>query len=162
MKKLLSIAAVAALFATGAIADSITINGEVLAGAQVSFGAAPVGDLVGGTFEFEDAFIDFEDLKLGQDNIDNQDVYVKTNSNNGVNITLVTTPDLDDGNGHTVPTTYALGGVNFVAGTAQSLTDGTNDGTAAIANKFTTTATPAADQVSGIYTTSIDVTIAQN
>jgi len=162
MKKLLSIAAVAALFATGAIADTITVNGEVLAGAQVSFGNAPTGTLVGGTFAFEDATIGFTDLKLNINNIDTQDVYVKTNSNNGVSIALGTTPDLSDGNGHTVPTTYALGETAFVAETAQSLTAGTNDGSAAIANAFVTTATPAADQVSGAYAASIAVTIAQN
>ena len=161
MKKLLSIAAVAALLSTGAMADTITINGKVLAGAQVSFGAAPTGDLVGGTFTFKDAVVGFESLALGIANTDNQDVYVKTNSNNGVKITLVTTPDLSDGT-HTVPTTYKLGDTTFVAGSALSLTAGTNDGSAAIANKFTTTATPAADQVSGTYAASIDVTIAQN
>jgi len=164
MKKLLSIAAVAALFATAAVADNtITVNGEVLAGAQVSFGAAPTGTLTGGTFTFEDATIGFDDLKLNQDNVENQAVYVKTNSNSGVSISLGSTPDLADGNGHTVPTTYALGGTTFVAGTAQSLTDGTNDGSTALADlPFTTTATPAADQVSGSYTASIAVTIAQN
>ena len=162
MKKLLSIVAVAAVFSTGAIADTITINGEVLAGAQVSFGAAPIGTLVGGTFAFEDAVVGFENLALDQDNVDNQDVFVKTNSNNGVSISLDSTPDLSDGNGHTVPTTYALGGVNFVTGTAQSLTGGTNDGSVAIANQFTTTAHPAADQVSGSYQATIIATIAQN
>jgi len=161
MKKLLSIAAVAALFTTGAIADTITVNGVVLAGAQVSFGSAPAGTLVAGTFAFEDAVVGFESLALDQDNVDNQNVFVKTNSNNGVSIALGTTPDLSDGT-HTVPTTYALGGVDFVAGTAQSLTGGTNDGSVALANQFTTTAHPAADQVSGAYTATITATIAQN
>jgi len=120
MKKLLSIAAVAALLSTGAIADNtLTVNGIVEAGALVSFGSAPVGNVVAGTFTFQDTTINFNSaLVLGQENFNNQDVFVKTNSSTGVSLALTTTPDLSDGN-NTIPTTYKFGATQFVAGVAQ-------------------------------------------
>ena len=162
MKKILSIAAVAALLSTGAIANNtINVNGTVLAGAQVSLGSAPTGTLVGGTFIFEDAILNFNTaLTLGQANSNNQDVFVKTNSSTGVSLALTTTPDLSDGNGNTIPTTYSLGATQFVAGVAQALTTGPNNGQIAITPQFKTIATPSALQTSGTYQSVLNVTIA--
>jgi hypothetical protein len=163
MKKLLSIATLSVLLSVGAIADNtITVNGEVLAGAQVTFGAPSGQDLVGGELVFEDATISFEVLELGKANVNEQQVFVNTNSNSGVSIALETTPDLSDENGHSIPTTYALGDVPLVAGTAQSLVDTTNDGQTALPVSFVTTATTTADQISGLYGTTLGVIIAQN
>jgi len=162
MKKILSIAAVAALLSTGAIANNtINVNGTVLAGAQVSLGSAPTGTLVGGTFIFEDAILNFNTaLTLGQANSNNQDVFVKTNSNTGVSLTLTSTPDLSDGNGNTIPTTYSLGATQFIAGIAQGLTNGPNNGTTALANQFKTIATTSPLQTSGTYSSNLNVIIA--
>lgn len=166
MKKLLSIAAVAALLSTGAVAteNEISVQGTVEAGAQVSMGAAPTGTLTGGTFIFEGGAIGFEAMPLNQDSVDTQDIYVNTNSVTGITMAIADGTNggnMVDGAGHTVNTSYTLmGNAVTVGGAAIELTSGTNDGTSKVGD-IVTKAHPAADQVSGDYSTTLTVTIAQ-
>jgi len=164
MKKLLSIVAIGALMSTGVNAanNEIIISGEIEAGAQVSFGAAPTGTLTGGTFIFEEATIDFGIMALGSSNTDTQAVHVNTNSQTGIkmNITGTDLTSRETGSTATIPTTYTFDGAAVTPdGTDFELVNTTNDGTASVGN-FVTTAAPAASQESGTYATTLAVVIA--
>ena len=99
MKKLLSIAAVAALLVTSVNAadDQIDITGTVLSGAVVGF-----SDMSGeALFSGDTAIVKFKDpgqidlgiIGVGETFADNltQNVYVKTNDTNGVSMTITDT-----------------------------------------------------------------------
>ncbi len=164
MKKLLSIAAVAAMLTTGANAadNEITISGDILAGAQVAFGAAPTGTLTGGTFVFEEATIAFNTMALGSTNTDTQAVHVNTNSQTGIKMSITGTPltSTEAGSTATIPTSYTFDGTPVLAdGTPFNLVETTNDGSATTGD-FVTTASPAASQESGEYVTTLAVVIA--
>lgn len=167
MKKLLSIAAVAALLSTSAVAvpNQVELTGSILPAAQVSFGAAPTGTLTGGTFMFEGASIPFNNLVLGVDTPKEQDVYVKTNSNTGVTMTIsdpVNGGDMVTTTGETLKMEYSLLGnpVNVPAEDLMPLVNGANLGTLPL-GKFLAVAQPTPNQVSGNYSTTLNITIAQ-
>jgi len=168
MKKLLSIAAMAALLSTNGMAvdvNKINIKGVVEAGAQVSFGASPTGTLTAGTFEFEGADLDLGNMALDSDTQSLQDIYVNTNSNNGVKMTV--TPavgedlngGLKDASGNIVPVTYTYMTASLT--NEGVLCTAPNDGTAKVGT-FLAVAHPAANQISGNYDTVLDVVIAAN
>lgn len=164
MKKLLSIVAVAALMSTGANAadDEIIISGEILAGAQVAFGAAPVGTLTGGTFLFEEATITLGTIDLGVAKTDTQAVHVNTNSQTGIKMNILGTDltSTETGSSATIPTTYTFAGAAVdAAGTDFDLVSATDDGSVTRGD-FVTTATPALNQESGDYATTLAVVIA--
>ena len=167
MKKLLSIAAIAALLTTGTMAvnNQISVTGSVLAGAQVSMNGAPIGSLVGGQFTFEGGAVAFPSLTLGIDSVDTQSIYVKTNSITGVTMALADTVNggnlLHTNGVDTVPTTYTLlGGAVTIGGAPITLVTTINDGTIPVGN-IETTAHTAPAQLSGDYSTVLAVTIAQ-
>lgn len=165
MKKLLSIAAVAALLSTAtmAVPNQIGVGGNVLAGAQVSMGAAPTGTLTAGTFMFEGGTIAFNNMPLGAPSVNTQGIYVNTNSATG--ITMAISDPVNGGNmvngGNTVPTSYSLlGNPVAIGGGAIDLVLAPNPGNISVGN-LVTTATPSANQVSGNYNATLNVTIAQ-
>lgn len=164
MKKLLSMVAVAALMSTGVQAadNEIIISGDIEAGAQVAFGAAPVGTLTGGVMLFEEATISFGTMTLGSTNTDTQAVHVNTNSQTGIKMNITGTPltSTETGSTATIPTTYTFNGSTVTAdGTAFDLVTTTDDGSVTRGD-FVTTAAPAANQESGAYATTLTVVIA--
>jgi hypothetical protein len=164
MKKLLSIAAVAALLTTGAFAgaNEIIISGDIEAGAQVSFGAAPTGTLIGGAFVFEEATLAFNTMTLGSSNDVTNAVHVNTNSQTGITMSITGTPltSSETGSSATIPTSYTFDGSAVAAdGTIFQLVTTTNDGTATT-GAFVATAAPTASQESGAYATTLTVVIA--
>ena len=171
MKKLLSIAAVAALLSTGAMADdTITITGEVLPSAVVGF-ADVSGETLTGTDKFVDASID-----LGSHEVDvfngaattasSRSIFVKTNVATGHPVTMKIVSEnadnlVDAVSGATIPVVYAIGATTLATDGSNSATLATtaNAGSTAIADNFTITPTAANDQLAGTYGSTLAVTI---
>ena len=167
MKKLLSIAAVAALLTTGANAanNEIQVQGEVEAGAVVSLGGAPVADLVGNVFLFEGATIDLGKMALAGDTTVTTALHVKTNSDDGVKMTLsdaTNSGNLAATGKASIVMKYALSELgDLTLGTSQSIATATNDGATKV-DDFVATATVPGDQESGNYATTLTVLIEAN
>ena len=167
MKKLLSIAAVAALLVTGlnAADNEIEVTGEVQAGAVVSLGAAPTTALVGDVFLFEGATIDLGKMALAGDTTVSTPLHVKTNSDDGVKMTLsdaTNSGNLADGTKTPIVMKYALAEMgDLTLGTAQSIATETNDGATKVDDLVATASVPA-DQESGLYGTTLTVLIEAN
>ena len=173
MKKLLSIAAVAALFSTGAMANNnqITINGTISPSAVVGFADVSGENL--GTDKFIDATVDLGTHEVDVFNADaltasSQDIYVKTNVASG-SVTMAITSDSADkttlvnaaDSGVTIPVVYKIGTTALTPDGSDSATIATaaNDGSTAIADKFTVTPSAATDQLAGTYGATLTVTI---
>ena len=172
MKKLLSIAAVAALFSTGAMADNtITLEGTVQKAATVQLKSAFTGtDLTSATGLFNDYVMSMrKELPLGDEtNMVTEPLFLQTNgAANTVTITLAY-DNILSGTGATIPLHAYYkkdGGTEggLASGTAISMTDssGTNDGTAKVGD-LKITGTAANNQEAGNYNGTITVTITPN
>jgi len=165
MKKLLSIAAIAALLVTGVNAadNEIEVTGEVEAGAVVWIGDSAGTALVGGTFVFEGNTVDLEKMALGEDTTVSMPLSVKTNSTTGVKMSISDATNagkLVDGTKTAIAMAYKLDtlGALEVNGDAVNLTEGADDGANPVDN-FTATASVPAAQESGTYGTTLTVLI---
>lgn len=171
MNKILSIAAVAALLSTGAIADNeITITGEVLPSAVVGF-VDVSGQTLTGTDKFIDASIDLGTHEVNTFNADattasSQSIYVKTNVATGHAVTMKIASEngnnlVDSVSGATIPVVYKIGTTELAtdASNSATLATGANAGSTAINDKFTITPTAANDQLAGKYDATLSVTI---
>jgi hypothetical protein len=179
MKKLLSIAAVAALFATGmnAADDQIDITGTVLSGAVVGFvemsgEALFSGDV--GIVKFKDpGQINLGIIGVGETFADNlsQDIYVKTNDTNGVSMTITDTVNnghltgIDNAgadNGEDINMAYTLMGTDYTVGTTGAVTvaSGKDDGTTDQGDFVMAPVAAKANQAAGTYGTVLTVAIA--
>ena len=173
MKNLLSIAAVTALLSTGAMADTITITGEVLPSAVVGF-ADVSGETLTGTDKFVDATID-----LGIHEVDvfnsnsltasSKSIFVKTNVATGNNVTMAITADSNGGlkdsvSGKVIPAVYKVGATTLLVDGSNTVTlaSAANTGSTAIGDKFSVTTTADPDQLAGTYETVLTVAIVAN
>ena len=168
MKKLLSIAAVAALLSTAAVADNtIGVSGTVLPSAVVGFSDVS-GETLGGPDKFLDYAVDIGSTELNSRfNTITNSFYVKSNNPNGVNISITPHAGEDPDGGITGPTgevidvTYYLDGFNIYDMTASPTVSLTSTATAGdIAGKtFTIVADKPNLKTAGLYDTVLDVTI---
>ena len=171
MKKLLSIAAVAALLSTGAIADNtIGVSGTVLPSAVVAFSDASAQAL--GTDKFVDGTIDIGTNEIGAFSAIDTPVFVRTNVAAGNTVTMSISDATNSGNlaetsgsGASIPMAYAFGTTGSEAaialGTAFTVATGANAGSATVGN-FKATPTVADDQLAGDYSTTLTVAIVAN
>ena len=176
MNKILSIAAVAALLSTGAIADNeITITGEVLPSAVVGF-VDVSGQTLTGTDKFVDATIDLGSHEVDVFNNDalaasSSDIFVKTNIASAADhiVTMaITDPNggalKDAASDATIPVKYKVGETELNPSGTNTVTLATeaNDGSSAIGKKFTVTPNATATQLAGTYGTTLTVAIVAN
>ena len=166
MKKLLSIAAVAALFSTGAIADNtITLEGTVQKAATVQLKSAFTGtDLTSATGLFNDYGMSMrKELPLGDEtDMVTEPLFLQTNgAANTVTIALAF-DNIVSGDA-TIPLKVYYNEASLDSGEAASMTDSTdtNDGSTKVGD-LKITATPAINQEAGDYDGSIAVTITPN
>ena len=168
MKKLLSIAAVAALLSTGAIADNtIGVSGTVLPSAVVAFSDASAQAL--GTDKFVDGTIDIGTNEIGAFSAIDTPVFVRTNVAAGNTVTMSISDTTNSGAlagpGENIPMVYAFGNTGAEAtitlGTAFTVATGANAGSATVGN-FKATPTVADDQLAGDYSTTLTVAIVAN
>jgi len=171
MKKLLSIAAVAALLSIGAIADNtIDVSGEVLPSAVVGF--ADVSGETLGTDKFIDATINLGSHEVDAFNTDaatSKDIFVKTNIATGNTVTMAITSNngdtlKDEVSGATIPVTYTVGNTALATDGTNPVTlaNAANAGSQAITDKFTIATNAADDQLAGTYGATLTVEIIAN
>ena len=166
MKKLLSIAAVAVLFSSGAMAvNTITLQGTAQKAATVQLKSAFTGDdLTNNTGVFNDyAMSEREVLPLGEETVMvNEPLFLQTNgAANTVTIALAF-DNIVSGDA-TIPLKVYYNEASLDSGEAASMTDSTdtNDGSTKVGD-LKITATPAINQEAGDYDGSIAVTITPN
>jgi opacity protein-like surface antigen len=179
MKKLLSIAAVAALLTTGAFAadNQIDITGTVLSGAVVGF-----SDMSGeNLFLLDDAIVKFKDpgqidlgiIGVGETFADQltQTIFVKTNDTNGVSMTITDTVNsghltgVDNAgadNGEDIDMAYNVMGAAYLIGTtgAVDLVTAKNTGGNSVGDFVMPPDAATANQGAGDYGTVLTVAIA--
>jgi hypothetical protein len=162
MKKLLSIAAIAALLTTGIIADNeLTVTGNIAPAATVHLGSSPQA-LTSGTGLFQDSSITFsDDLTLATENTRSMDLYLATNTTGAV-IMSITPEDLvnsaDTTAKLTVNYTYTPTGGTADNDNEYALGGATNDGTTKV-GVLTASVTPTASQLAGSYSKVIAVSV---
>jgi len=168
MKKILSIVAIGALFTSYAVAteNEIYVHGVVKPSAIVGFSAVNGENLLSSSpySKFMGADVDLGDLALGTEDVTEASIFVKTNATGTITMSLADTLNngtLKSGTNEMIPT-YSYGSTAFALGTAMTLTTGTNNGSAALSDKFKVAVTPTATQVAGTYSTTLAVTIAAN
>ena len=109
MKKILSMAAIAALLATGTYANSqtLTVNAQIEAAAIVRIGEPITLGLDTNPNEFEDSIIDMGALPLNETTSIAFDVYVLTNTLGAVTMSFTeVNPLVNPGNNVALDTTY--------------------------------------------------------
>ncbi len=174
MKKILSIVAIGALFTSYAVAtdNQSTVTAHVDDAAEVGFGDQSGIALTSNTFKFTGGDIALGTLSLSGTTDTTKTVFVKTNSIDGVKMTIsdatnsgnlyhTTSNDVHD----KIDTTYkygVVGGETAVRlGESFSLTNERNAGSTSVGN-FVVLPRPTATQLGGDYSTTLTVAIAAN
>ena len=163
MKNLLSIAAVAALLSTIAIADNnINTTGTITAKAVASFSSSASENYhATNSGRFIDASIPLGEITGDVLN----DIYVKTNINSAQSVTMGITADnggkLETPLGDQIPVQYLLGATAFdPTGTALTLTlPADHTGAVALADQFIVRPTITGNEIAGVYTEHLTVVI---
>jgi len=174
MKKILSIVAIGALFTSYGFAtdNQSTVTATVQDAAEVGFTDQSGITLTTNTFKFTGGDIALGTLSLSGTTDTTKTVFVKTNSIDGVKMTI--SDATNSGNlDHTtstdvldkIATTYKYGAASaetaVTLGTPFSLTSLRNEGSATVGN-FVVLPRPTATQLGGSYSTTLTVAIAAN